>query len=506
MRQSGELEAVNSIFEKNRARSFGGALYLLSSNAEVEGSSFRENKAWKSGGALYSVNASQTTANEVSLVSNFATQEGGGVALVNGSSLLCSSCRIKKNLAFSGGGVYVSADNSISIVAQLESSTIEKNIARSHGGGIAIDHVESRGANCSNPKVKCASIVLLGTSFTNNRASSAGVAIFTSNPDMVLYQCDDIQREQREFLEQKDMSLLSLVRPDQNCAMWTGNTIGDDGDESVIGTYGQKLSLTISSSDEDVTLAGSHDTGFVLKGVTSGGELPVIHIDVLDYYRKGPAATIPNDFMAQLSSSSTFLRGMYPTKVTNGFGSFSEIVGFAKPGNYTLEVIPENGILDPVNLTVRVRECNIGEESSRGQLLCQPCSPVQYNFHPSKPGGCQRCPNDATCKGRYIIPNKGYWNKGPCHDTVKECIIEDACNAENRTGDIEAFTKAYKDCEMNETTLEAYNAKLCHEVRRCGQTLLASFLMRVFLGVQRSTVWKLQGNLWYFTNSRMREM
>jgi len=127
-------------------------------------------------------------------------------------------------------------------------------------------------------------------------------------------------------------------------------------------------------------------------------------------------------------------------------------------------IIPQNPVLITANLTVSIRGCQVDEEPTSGNELCQDCGQISYNFDPTMPGGCTPCPDGATCEGRYVVPRRGRWHKSPCHIEIKECLSEDACRYRDRRGELQNFTQGYTDCNFNESALEEYGDLECNKV------------------------------------------
>jgi len=397
------------------------------------------------------------------ITKNNASTSGGGIALIDASSLLCSSCLIGNNRAFSGAGLYAFSNNSVPIVAQFQSSRFENNSAESYGGGIEFVEPQERHTNCSSPNVTCGRVILLNTSFVDNHANHSGAVLLTSDPNNVLVDCEYTLERDNEFLTKTNVNLLEAINPQKLCPSWMRNNVSSNAYGYAVGTYGQAIVLSIDPQ-ADVKLVRNTTGGYVLENVSSGRRLPTINVTVLDRYGQGPSPTRPYTFEARLSSPNYFFRGLHLTDITAGFGNFSEVAGFALPGNYTLNITSDNPSIEILVVDVIVRECQIGEEPTLDRFTCQRCDAFSYNFDISEVGGCKECPDKAICEERYIVPDKGSWHNGPCHDAVQECLVEEACKYQNRKEVLKDFTRDNTTCNMTKTTLEAYRLYLCNEV------------------------------------------
>eukprot|EP00210_Caulerpa_lentillifera_P003956 g3775.t1 len=455
------MNIINSIFNNNRADDLGGAIHAVQSNTTIENTAIQSNKAHMDCGGICATEKSQLEGTDLSIRSNSAGSHGGGIVISNSSSVLCYSCKILNNTAYSGAGLYAYSNNSIPIVAQLQNSRFENNSAHSFGGGITFDASLDSRINCSLSNIACGQIILLNTIFVGNFANLSGAAILTKHANGVLIDCD-LRERIRSFVNEEEKNTLTSIHPTKLCSSWSRNEISNNTFEAVVSTYGQEIKLTIAR-DEEVELNGSPSDEYVLENVSSGEQLPMLDVTVLDGFGNGPAPTLQYSFLARLYPPNNVTLGEHLANISVGFGHFSNVTLFARPGNYTIELRSENMALRTVQLRAIVRKCHVDEEPTNDYLTCQKCDVVSYSFHPSEVGACTQCPNGGNCTGRYIISDKGYWHKSPCHSTVQKCLIEEACDSENRYEDVINFTHTFNDCNINETELEAYNDVLCNK-------------------------------------------
>eukprot|EP00210_Caulerpa_lentillifera_P003970 g3789.t1 len=451
-----------SIFEANHAQEVGGALYMEESNATLRNTNVQFNEAKEDCGGICATEGSHLEATNLTVQSNIAGNEAGGIGIGNVSSILCYSCVIANNNANRGAGMYFYSNNTIPIVAQLQNSRFENNSAQSYGGGLVLNQQSNTSTNCNSSSVTCGHILLLNTNFMDNYANHTGAAILTSHASGILIDCEYRGRRIESFLNQSDFWSLELLNAKQLCSRWTGNRLSSDEYEGIVGTYGEEIVLHIAPDDE-VRLVRNAQSGYGLENVRSGKQIPTIYVTLLDGFGVGPAPSLPHVFEARLSSPNGLFRGIYPANISAGSGNFSDVAAFARPGNYTVEINSDNVALETLSMFVIVRECQIGEEPTSDRLTCQDCDAISYNFNPSEIGGCTQCPNGGNCSGQYIVPKKGYWHKSPCHNTVKECLVEKACSYENRNEALTMLTESFINCSSNEMQLEAYNDALCNE-------------------------------------------
>eukprot|EP00210_Caulerpa_lentillifera_P003967 g3786.t1 len=452
---------TNSTFEANHVKEFGGAVYLKESNATFQNTIMHLNEAIEDCGGICAAEVSHLEARNFIVQSNFAGNEGGGIGIKNGSSILCYSCEISNNSANSGAGMHVYSNNTVPLVVQLQNSQFVNNSAKSYGGGMTFDAPADRSINCTSPSVICGQIVLLGTNFEGNFANWSGGAILSTHASRIFIDCEH-NESKKDYISKKFNTSLKPIQPQLFCSSWTRNWISRNASGKVVGTYGQDTKLTIAPNDE-IYFNGSSQTGYVLENVSGGKQLPNINIMVLDEFRAGPAPTKPRFFDARLFALDDFSNSTYTSTILDGSGHFFDVGVSARPGKYILQMEFDHPSLRTFNMTVIVRECLVGEEFNRELQACQKCDALSYNFNVLEGGNCTQCPNRGNCKGRFIVAKEGFWHKSPCHNTLQECLVEEACTFENRTDTLIDFASNFINCNINKSNTEAYNNKLCNK-------------------------------------------
>lgn len=343
------------------------------------------------------------------------------------------------------------------------------------------DSPEDRKDKCFQEDVICGSIVLLNSNFVDNSAVLSGAAILLSDPESVLVSPMFSEGKQEGFLDIANNALLSPVNHQGQYKSWTGNRVLTKDAGGVVGTYGRSLSFSVNSSSGS-RIIPEEDSRFLLTNVQSGKRIPTVQITVMDAFGQSPVPTISQSFEASVTSPETYFQGVITTSITNGIGFLANITGFGMPGEYSLEITPiNNEAIDKTTLKIQVRECVVGEEPTRDRELCQECGDSAYNFDPARPNGCKPCPERAICEGRYVVPIDGYWLKGPCHATIKQCITEEACTYDQRERKLVNFSENFTDCGMSAETLSNYSELLCRRVR--GLSLVKACLLNTVLSL-----------------------
>jgi len=288
--------------------------------------------------------------------------------------------------------------------------------------------------------------------------------VFTTDANGVLVACDLLSRPGLYFFDQNSLQVLRPLHPNRQCTTWRDNSIRADGNGSVISTSGKTMNISISHL-EDAELSVVQQNVYALHNIRSGRQLPEINITVLDAFGYGPIHTSPNHFEAVLSSPTDYFRGIVVTNITNGSGSFSSIIGYGPANEYTLQISSRLEGLQPVEIVLHVRQCQVDEVSTLGGEFCQDCDSLSYNFDLTKTGTCTVCPGRGTCEGRYIVPKDGTWHRGPCDAQVAECLLEEACSYKERKETLRNLTRNMRSCEMEPLFTESYTNALCNEVR-----------------------------------------
>jgi hypothetical protein len=74
-----------------------------------------------------------------------------------------------------------------------------------------------------------------------------------------------------------------------------------------------------------------------------------------------------------------------------------------------IEVVP------PVNTTVHVAKCGLGDITVSSGDACQTCGRGYYSFDPLN-STCEMCVPDAECGNFTVLPVAGFWSSSP-HST-----------------------------------------------------------------------------------------
>jgi len=275
----------------------------------------------------------------------------------------------------------------------------------------------------------------------------------------VLISCN-YSKQERDLLDNDKLEELSFIGPDTMCTSWQGKEVGEDYHDGGIGTNGSVWSFSTDSKDEARIVYEDH--GFVLKNVRTGEDLPAIYISMLDAFAYRPTPTTPYSFIVVVSSPEGYFPGEVSVIVSGGNGTLSDITTLKSSGNYTLNFHPTGVALSSGTLQIRIIDCQLGEELTKGGL-CQECDALSFNFLP-KIRNCTSCPNNANCQGRYIVPEDGYWHQSPCHARVMRCLNEEACQVEQRQNRLQNITQEFSDCSMNNSVPMLYHETLCREV------------------------------------------
>eukprot|EP00210_Caulerpa_lentillifera_P003974 g3793.t1 len=454
----------------------GGCFYLESSHISVNRSELLLNNAKGDGGGIFATSRTSLSMTDTQFGSNSANN-GGGVALIDDSILFCLFCTFENNNAVRGGGLYIVSNAKKALVAQLTYSSFQENKAMKYGGGMVVKTFGIKAFDCKDIRSSCDRIVMFAVSFENNAASLFGSIITATISDNILVSCDasyyaafsSMTRE--EIKSALDNKILDEIHSGIACPSWVDKWLVDTNDGVAIGTFGHKLNLTMNSTHES-KIKGDSASGFELNVKSTAKEFPTIIVYTIDAFGNNHAPLLFDNDTLELSSPDGYLRKSSVSFSEDLARIFPTIFKDVPLLNYTVDIIPINeGILESTKLKIHVYECGINEDLSKNGKLCQTCREGFYNFHPLKIEGCTTCPKGAMCNGSYIVPEERYWHKSPCHAEVKRCIVDKACQYQNRAEKLSKFTQNSTNCDMNQTRLEKYNEVQCNEGykgRLCG--------------------------------------
>lgn len=494
------LKSTKATFTKcemsmNFAEEDGAGVYATAfSHVLFEKCTMKSNQANKDGGGVYSTMFAMVHFQRCNLNSNQAERNGGAMAILPSSQLICGNSTIERNVALHGGGVYIAPNVRQPEVSQILTSTIQSNIALKYGGayikilsyhvvnfvgGIVVKTFGAMDVNFSDIYLDCGRVLIMDVILMKNTAKLIGAGIMATNLDGILIHCEGPRphawtsiisvSQMRQLVQYQRLTSINLS---QKCRYWRRNYLSGKRVPNEVGMFGQKLHIKIDTKDGAYT-TNDEKSDLVLHNVTSGKPLPRIEVLALDVFGRISVPLYEEHAMVW-SSPNGFLARPITFSFENSTCVIEGIVRFVRPGNYTIKFNPKSDdVLEAKEMTLIVRECVNDEEPALDGKVCQPCGDVHYNFHSPKANGCAPCPKGANCTSHYIFPTKGYWNKSPCHDKMKKCIIEKSCDYANRTRMLTSLVQQITDCDMNETKLETYEKAQCYKVSSL--TIVCSF-------------------------------
>lgn len=152
----------NSTYPSNGT---GGAIYLLRSSATIRGCVFENNSAF-AGGAI-DVFEGSPVITECKIIHNSATERGGGIYARSASHVTITKNQIQFNEAETGGGLYISGNNTFS------NNFVANNHASYSGGGMLITGMLS------------ASAQMINNIIVNNLSDRDGGGVYLTHSDML---------------------------------------------------------------------------------------------------------------------------------------------------------------------------------------------------------------------------------------------------------------------------------------------------------------------------------
>jgi hypothetical protein len=68
--------------------------------------------------------------------------------------------------------------------------------------------------------------------------------------------------------------------------------------------------------------------------------------------------------------------------------------------------------IPPINLTVHVTKCGVGDVTVSSGDTCQTCGQGYFSFNPTN-STCDICVPDAECEKSTVLPVAGFWTSSP---------------------------------------------------------------------------------------------
>ena len=457
----------------------GGFISALSeSTVSVTRSSIIECRS-RCGGVI-SLSRSVLEVNNTQISQCEAESDGGVIMGFNSSRLLCNGCTLADNNATRGGAIFFEYSYTQSISLQLDDSILQNNSAEyggihcktdrkrgsrcSYVGGIQIAaETLSLLQNCRADQDECRVAAVVNTSMMDNRARSAGGAIFIDTVAALRLRCSDESKEQKTgfFSKKQWKTMKRLVSSDDICTSWKNNTAERYGLVVATFAFGVRKEIADEETDELGSVKGNN---YTVHNHRSGEPIPTTILTLVDELGQGPAVGENNeDIKAVMSSPDGFLDGSVSRPLGIERANFSA-TGFVKPGNYKILIVFEGADLESFEMTVEVKPCDIGEVTSRNGTLCVSCNAVSFNFYPEEDMECHSCPENGDCTSQVILPNRGYWHRTPCSERVQKCFTAEACDGDKREEALRERTQDVQTCQFDDQYLQDYTEAQCREV------------------------------------------
>ena len=343
-------------------------------------------------------------------------------------------------------------------------------------------------------------MALTGTRLSGNTASVGGGAVFVGYLEAIRICCSNASPDVGlSFYEPRAWRTLhSVGSVDDVCPSWKNNKAKLYGPD--IGTYATRARMTIEDTTNSVCESGGEDC--VIEGYRAGTELPAARMELLDRLDQGPAVSYQPITVNMSSPSEQFLTVPVIVPIEKPICTFRSITSFAPPGVYKLTIELGEGEIENIDITVRVRDCIIGEMMSKDGI-CVDCGSMTYNTFPGN-NDCRPCPEHGICVSRVITPFDGYWHGMPCSDRLRRCIPRSACHYDGRSHYLLVEVMNVTSCDFDETWIERYAQVQCAEAR-CIPGPSGVSMIRLFVpkGSCRPTLWILRERLWVRSVPRM---
>ena len=165
---SSQAEINDGIFSQNEAMGGGGALYATGATLNVNGTEFSGNTAKTTGGAVSLHSSTTATMTDVTVSNNECGTTGGGI-YINGSGLEMYNVAVLYNTSGANGGAFYSTGSTV----EMDGAQFVGNTAGSNGGAVAI-HTST-------------DLIMNNITATENEAVGKGGFLFNNNSALTIY-------------------------------------------------------------------------------------------------------------------------------------------------------------------------------------------------------------------------------------------------------------------------------------------------------------------------------
>ena len=331
-----------------------------------------------------------------------------------------------RNKAFVGGALFAATPKEEDWIATCASE------------GTAVESLTSK---------PCKSFGISSTTFTSNKASAAGGALFVSHP-VSAYVDTSENGGGGGFVQ------LSAISPDEWNAL-SANTVEKGGFGKDIASNAASLVIR----KPDVT-AGA----LLVEGHNSGDDLPTIQLDIHDVFGQTVRGGIKDANMS-VSIESVIISGQRVASADSGSVVLSKATAIGNASIHSLMFVPRDNPGAVILQHISIRQCTAGEskiEIDSTRHICDPCDQEQFGFNYSYP--CDGCPDNARCSGKAVlIPVSGYWHSTPYSPIMHECILEEACQYKGRRKRLEAYYKEPASLVLSHATVSNEDYPQCAE-------------------------------------------
>ena len=320
-------------------------------------------------------------------------------------------------------------------------------------------------SDCPVGNESCGVLALEDTSFSDNIASGAGGAIFVDRVAIIRILCSPKRtRQEMNFYSKKQWKLMNIVRSNQDiCPTWRENSADRYGAD--IASYATDVQKKIIS-EQSATVVSVKRNNYEIRDHKSGAPMPVFSLAVVDDLGQCPAVGLDNkEVTATMFSPDGLFDGRMSTVLKSDLANLA-VTPFALPGEYTVRIEFDGGDFEPVEITVYVRGCVMGEVLSANGAFCEPCSAATFSFLPEDDSECRPCPDNGNCESKAVLPKQGYWHQIPCSEHIQRCLAPEACEYKDREQKLREKTEEVETCDFNDQYVKNYTEAQCREVRQ----------------------------------------
>ncbi|CDW78175.1 UNKNOWN [Stylonychia lemnae] len=397
----------------------GGALYIAGdSNADIQSSLFQNNKARSKGGAIYSTGfLSIKIGNSTQFKDNYAVDQGDDIYLTSSLNLITLNKVLITNMK-AKNSIYIEQAKLFSQELTIKDAYQNQNSIR--GAGINCQYCSDMGSggaiyySCNDQTLNCILSFDGLNIFNQNQAQIKGGAILwtTLEPIFTKINLNFINNTAYQYGD--DLACFAQKLGSLSANQFLAQMI--------------KLGLKDSISSRFLQYQTSENIKFnqSVQGQQSGGSIPVIYMGLIDKYGQIVGSDFTSKVRISIQTNNLDEKASKYPPILEGSSDFQTYGGIAVVKDVIVAGSP--GCLYHVSFTTD--GIDLSKQSNQEAMELLECQDNTYSLVKMiEPNSCEICPSEkAICLGGINIgPQPGYWRKSNTTKNIEKCLFEPAC-------------------------------------------------------------------------------